>query len=383
MQEVGMRKAAFTHGKAACSASSSYVFQGGVSNSKTPAPLTAYVLMSLVEAGEQPSAPPLDMAAQCLSSVSSRHSYTLALKAYAMALAGRPEAADVLTELENAAVVTSNSMHWKLPEGGTRAAAVEVAGYAILAMMTLNPEIYEPKARKVVKWITTQRNGQGGFYSTQDTVVAMQALTLFESHRYQGPLNVVASVKAEGLEHTFNVNDDNKLLQQLKTLPILPTQVNLTMTGDGCAVLQGVLRYNIPNPEPSDAFDLTVNTITVPDRLCVTKRITACASYRLPDGASNMVVIEVDLISGYIPDKDDLKLLTKQDKNIRRYEVDGSKINFYINELTVKDTCVNFKVMRTVDVEDVKPGTVVVYDYYQEEFSISMRYTLPPNDECR
>ncbi|XP_063849335.1 alpha-2-macroglobulin-like [Scylla paramamosain] len=357
--------------------------QGGVSDSKTPAPLTAYVLMSLVEGGEQPSAPPLDMAIQCLSSVSSRHPYTLALKAYAMALAGRPEAADVLTELENAAVVTSNSMHWKLPEDRSRAAAVEVAGYAILAMMTLNPETYEPKARKVVKWITTQRNGQGGFYSTQDTVVAMQALTLFESHRYQGPLNVVASVKAEGLEHTFNVNDDNKLLQQLKTLPILPTQVSLTMTGDGCAVLQGVLRYNIPNPEPSDAFDLTVNTITVPDRLCVTKRITACASYRLPDGASNMVVIEVDLISGYIPDKDDLKLLTKQDKNIRRYEVDGSKINFYINELTVKDTCVNFRVTRTVDVEDVKPGTVVVYDYYQEEFSISMRYTLPPNDECR
>ena len=44
---------------------------------------------------------------------------------------------------------------------------MEVAGYAIMAMMTLNPETYEPKARKVVKWITTQRNGQGGFYSTQ------------------------------------------------------------------------------------------------------------------------------------------------------------------------------------------------------------------------
>nr|AYV97196.1 alpha-2 macroglobulin [Portunus trituberculatus] len=357
--------------------------QGGVSNSKTPAPLTAYVLVSLLEGGEQPTAPPLDMAAQCLNGVSSRHPYTLALKAYAMALAGRPEAADVLTELESIANVTSNSMYWKLPESRTRAAAVEVAGYAILAMMTLNPETYEPKARKVVKWITTQRNGQGGFYSTQDTVVAMQALTLFESHRYQGPLNVVASVSAEGLEHSFTVNDDNKLLQQLKTLPTLPTQVNLTMTGEGCAVLQGVLRYNIPNPEPSDAFDLTVNTNTVPDRLCVTKRITACASYRLPDGASNMVVIEVDLISGYIPDKIDLKELIKQDKNIKRYEVDGSKINFYINELRERDTCVNFKVTRTVDVEDVKPGTVVVYDYYQEEFSISMRYTLPPNDECR
>lgn len=34
-------------------------------------------------------------------------------------------------------------------------------------MMTLDAAEYEPQARKAVKWITTQRNGQGGFYSTQ------------------------------------------------------------------------------------------------------------------------------------------------------------------------------------------------------------------------
>lgn len=132
-----------------------------------------------------------------------------------------------------------------------------------------------------------------------------------------------------------------------------------------------MLRYNIPTPEASDAFDLTVNTNTAPDRLCVTKRITACASYRLADNSSNMVVIEVDLISGYIPEKEDLKQLLKEDKNLKRYEVDGSKVNFYVNELTATDTCVNFRVIREVDVEEVKPGTVVVYDYYQPEFSIS------------
>ena len=136
--------------------------------------------------------------------------------------------------------------------------------------------------------------------------------------------------------------------------------------------MQAVQRYNIPDPEPSDVFDLTVNTITVPDRLCVTKRITACASYRLPDLASNMVVIEVDLISGYIPVKEDLKQLLKNEKRVKRFEVDGSKINFYIDELTKKDVCVNFKIIREVDVENVKPGTVVVYDYYQEEFQVSM-----------
>lgn len=51
--------------------------------------------------------------------------------------------------------------------GNSRAASIETAGYAILAMMTHDPINMEPQARKIVKWITAQRNGQGGFYSTQ------------------------------------------------------------------------------------------------------------------------------------------------------------------------------------------------------------------------
>lgn len=74
--------------------------------------------------------------------------------------------------------------------------------------------------------------------NTQDTVVALQALALYETHLYQGPLNVVATVTASGLAHPFTVTDDNKLLQQLVKLPTVPTKVSITMEGQGCAVLQ-------------------------------------------------------------------------------------------------------------------------------------------------
>lgn len=72
----------------------------------------------------------------------------------------------------------------------------------------------------------------------QDTVVALQALATYESHQHQGPLQVTATVTAEGLTHSFTVNDNNKLLQQLVPLPTLPTNVTLGMEGEGCAVLQ-------------------------------------------------------------------------------------------------------------------------------------------------
>lgn len=52
-------------------------------------------------------------------------------------------------------------------EGKSKGVAVEIAGYAILAMTTLDADNYQHKAFKIVKWISSQRNGQGGFISTQ------------------------------------------------------------------------------------------------------------------------------------------------------------------------------------------------------------------------
>ncbi len=75
----------------------------------------------------------------------------------------------------------------------------------------------------------------------QDTVVALQALATFEGHLHQGPLNVQATVTATNFSHVFTVTDNNKLLQQLKPLPAMPTTVSINMTGSGCAVLQASL----------------------------------------------------------------------------------------------------------------------------------------------
>lgn len=55
----------------------------------------------------------------------------------------------------------------RFPTGRSNALEVETAGYAILALMAQDPVANALQARKIVKWITTKRNGQGGFYSTQ------------------------------------------------------------------------------------------------------------------------------------------------------------------------------------------------------------------------
>lgn len=57
--------------------------------------------------------------------------------------------------------------------GKSAAAGVETAAYALLAMATVSPADYLDDMQKVVKWISSKRNGQGGFVSTQVTVVVV------------------------------------------------------------------------------------------------------------------------------------------------------------------------------------------------------------------
>ncbi|XP_063886499.1 pregnancy zone protein-like [Scylla paramamosain] len=351
--------------------------------------LTAYVLISLLEAGQESFSPTVLSAKSCLLSQESPsyHPYILALKAYALALVGVPEAGDALRALMSQAVVTSNSTHWELPTGyrHSNSLKVEIAGYAALAMMTYDASTYKYQTRKVFKWITAQRNGQGGFYSTQDTVVALQALAKYESLQYQGDMNLKVTVKGNAIDHSFAITESNKLITQLSPLATLPTSLSLTMHGKGCAVFQCVVRYNAHEPDSSDAFKLTVKTQTAADRTCKTKWINVCASYLLPDVSSNMAVISVDLVSGYVPLKEDLKEAVEKSAGVvKRYEVDGNKVIFYVEEMSQgENVCVRMRVERLVEVEGAKPGSITLYDYYEPELSISKIYRLPPIDECQ
>lgn len=133
------------------------------------------------------------------------------------------------------------------------------------------------------------------------------------------------------------------------------------------------MRYNVEDPEPNEAFSLNVSTsIDYDAPKCNANKIKVCASYLLNDLESNMAVIEVTLVSGYIPEKRDLKRIVGYGTGIiKRYEVDGSKVLFYIDSFTARETCIEFSALREVDVENAKPGTVKVYDYYEPEFHVS------------
>lgn len=69
-------------------------------------------------------------------------------------------------------------------------------------------------------------------------MVALQALAKYESTQYQGDVDFVATIKGSGIDHSFAVTENNKLVTQRAPLHTLPTSLSLTMVGSGCAVFQ-------------------------------------------------------------------------------------------------------------------------------------------------
>ncbi|XP_047480269.1 alpha-1-macroglobulin-like [Penaeus chinensis] len=381
--------------KGGCMESVGQVFlkklEGGLSSDKpSREPLTAYVLIALLESGMDADNETLSDLVHCLVSASKRTKgdpYALSLKAYALALAKDPGAEEVLQRLTRMAAVDETAIYWKAGENSSSHSprAVATAAYALLAMLALDPRKYAGEARRVVRGAARERNGQGGFYSTQDTVVALQALSLYETIFYKGSPHAKATVTAQDFSHAFEVTEGNKLLQQFEALPVLPTGVSFTVEGRGCVLIQTVLRYNIPEAEASDAFSLRINaTNDENDKKCALKHLEVCSTYLLPDGASNTAVIEINLVSGFVPPREGLEAVVRENsKVIKRYDFEGNKVTLYVDKfVTGKELCVDFDVVRDVQVEDSKPGTVLVYDFYEPAVTVGKNFEFLPAEGC-
>ncbi|KAG7156135.1 Ovostatin-like [Homarus americanus] len=84
--------------------------KGGVDGRESPVPLTAYVMVALLEAGEDLTSVGVKEAIRCITSHQVYDPYVMSLKAYALALANMPEAEAVIQD-----VVTMVNEH-KIPD---------------------------------------------------------------------------------------------------------------------------------------------------------------------------------------------------------------------------------------------------------------------------
>uniref|UniRef100_W5KTC8 Alpha-2-macroglobulin-like n=1 Tax=Astyanax mexicanus TaxID=7994 RepID=W5KTC8_ASTMX len=281
--------------------------KGGVNDNVT---ITAYITASLLELGHKAEDPLVIKGLSCLKSSlgTITNTYATALLAYTFSLAGENEIrGQLLKKLDGDAISGDGRLHWSQSASeDSDSLSVEISSYVLLAVLSTdklsNADL--GYGNRIVSWLVRQQNPYGGFSSTQDTVVALQALALYSTKVYSPDgFSTVTVQSADKETHSFEVNQNNKLLYQEKSLQNVPGKYSVSVNGSTCASVQLALFYNIPTPIVPSTLSVKVEA----DANC-----TKSFGYTLStvftvkyDGAlnyTNMVIVDIKILSGFTAD---------------------------------------------------------------------------------
>ncbi|KAJ7995733.1 hypothetical protein DPEC_G00247650 [Dallia pectoralis] len=362
--------------------------------------------------------------------------FTVAISSYALSLTspGRQLAQAKLRAMAHCDQET-DTCHWEATEAvpldnaskhQAGALSVETTAYALLQTLAEGDLVY---ATSIARWLTVQRQYGGGFRSTQDTVVALEALAKFsiQSDDVEGmELNV--EICQLNRKHTFHITKRNALtLSAFKVNP--GSEITITTVGDGNGTVSAVHTYRTlertglfcdlysfnvsvegevkyskntddgpglddyynyeaedtgnPSDEPMSRmewFDLrTRRKRHAPQEEEMESSLVYTVCVGLTSGHSiGMVNVDISLLSGLKPIIQDLEENVKgTEKYIDHYDVTPNKVFLYFNQITVDPRCVFFRVKQLSPMGLVQPAAAVIYDYYNPEKRCTVFYSAP------
>ncbi|XP_007575634.1 alpha-2-macroglobulin-like [Poecilia formosa] len=352
--------------------------KGGVSDEVT---LSAYITAAFLEMKISSDDRVVAQSLLCLKESINDFSntYTTALLAYVFTLAGDMETrAHLLQHLDSVAIKDGGFIHWSQRSAETSASlSVEISSYVLLARLSASHTAEDlGYASGIVRWLTTQQNYYGGFSSTQDTVVALQALSFYSSLVFSPEGSSTVTVQSPSGPLTFDVTPDNKLLYQEKMLQGEAGKYSLEVKGTGCASVQISQHYNIP--PPPDATTMSVEVLLEYDSSHRPPKasLKLVSQYSGKEVSTNMVILDITLLSGFIPDPQSLKNLEKA-LLVDRVEHKNDHVVVYLEGL-VKGTPINhsLELLQKIPVQNLKPAVIALYDYYQPTDRTEKEYNV-------
>lgn len=362
--------------------------KGGVSDDVS---LTAYITAALLELDTSVTDPMVQNCLRCLQGALAGQMdnlYTTALLLYTFTLAGDQETrSKLITYLHQKSKTQGGTRHWDRAEAsgkGLDSLEVEMTSYVLLALLSgpALPDFGLDYSSGIVRWLAQQQNPYGGFSSTQDTVVALQALARYATATYSEEGRTTVKVTSlGGLSKEFNVEQTNRLLYQEERLSEVPGEYTVRAEGQGCVLAQISMHYNIPPPPDFSAFNISAHTMSK----CNVSRpqliLFVHVRYQGRREETNMVIINIKLLSGYVLDKSSLDLM-KRDRSVKRVDVDEGFINVYLDGLKQNEMQMySLTIEQDQPVRNLKPAVVKVYDYYQTSDEAVTEYTSPCTED--
>jgi CD109 antigen len=344
--------------------------------------LTAYVTTALLEAGEKTgSAKAVTYLENQLDKTDDP--YTVALISYTLELAKSSKTGIAHDKLMKLAKSDDNGLRWGAdqvltPESGApmkmmpvqprpSTSAVEATAYATLALIKHGDAL---NASQAAKWLVSKRNSAGGFGSTQDTVMGLQAL-IEQARGSKSDVDLTLTITSAGKSQNISLNAQNSDVLQIIELP-LNSDVKISAKGKGEAIGQIVRRYNTPQviQEKTEVLKVNVNynadSVSVNDEV----KVSVDVAFNPPTPMeAGMVVVDVAVPTGFAAEKDSIDKVIAQQKNIKRYDISGRKVIFYVeNLLPGNKVSFNFLVKAMYPVK-AKAVASQAYSYYQPEIT--------------
>ncbi|KAL5011374.1 hypothetical protein ScPMuIL_009925 [Solemya velum] len=306
--------------------------------------------------------------------------YALAIGAYALLLADSPYYISALDKLNALAITDGAGKHWHKhvpepryywspPHLQSRPIDIEITSYALLTYARLKDFT---NGWPLLTWIVSQRNSNGGFASTQDTILALQAMSEFARLGFLGSaagirdINMDVSMTATNLSHLVSINSKNALVLQTYQPKTVPSDITIQASGNGLAVVQVGIHFNVDRAliEPSFHTEVVLEEETL-NRIV----LKTCTRYT-KSGSSGMAIVELGIPSGFDADENSIT----DNTSVMKTELKDQKLVLYFSQFNSTLDCFTTEATRVSMVANAKPAAVQVYDYYQPTDQVTTFY---------
>ncbi|XP_053203111.1 CD109 antigen-like isoform X2 [Panonychus citri] len=322
--------------------------------------------------------------------------YELSIVTYALNLVNSPEAESAFNELDNRMREVSGMRYWSkypLPAPKTTiennrpyllprlpheydSLNIETTAYGLLTHIIKTAVIQ----REIVEWLNTNRLYNGGWASTQDSIIALQALVEYSiQSRIRDITDIEVTIEAPSspdFSERIEINSKNLARLQSFDIPRAYGPVIIRASGSGLAIIQLDVQYNVDWPQfqippPIRAFQLDVKLRSF-GRNNSHISYRACSQWILSEesSSSGMAVLDLTIPTGYMIQQQDLDAYVKSGKvrNLKEAKYSERKALFYFDYLDSNPVCVTFTAQRWYPVANMSRFIPArVYDYYAPE----------------
>lgn len=341
--------------------------------------------------------------------------YELAIACYALSLVNSVETDEAFNLLDQKMREVSGMRYWgreAIPPAKTQiennrpfllprlphkydSSNIETTAYGLLVHIAKQAVIQ----KEIVEWLNNQRLYDAGWASTQDSVVAYQALIEYAiQSRLREVIDIKISIEApasRNFSKSVHIGEENLSTLQEFDIPNPFGAIVVKAQGSGLAIVQLDVQYNVDWPHlqiqpPMRAFDLDV-TATFSGRNSSHITFRSCQRWvnTFESPTSGLSVLDVTIPTGYVIQQQDLDLLVKPQpspvRNLKEARFYDRKVIFYFDyvspnrlsslllsftvlcwpQLDATPTCLQFTVQRWYPVANLTRYIPIrVYDYY-------------------